>query len=48
MAKLTHEKENSKFYYALFSESGFDKKILTEAKAVENIYLYDLNAIVNL
>ena len=48
VAKLTHEKEKAKFYYALFSESGFDKKILTEAKTVENIYLYDLNAIVNL
>lgn len=47
-AKLTPLKEKAKFYYALFSESGFDEKIKAEAAAVKELYLYDLKAIVNL
>ena len=34
LAKLTPEKQKARFYYALFSESGFDRKI--EAGAQEN------------
>jgi len=44
-AKLSSLKENAKFYYALFSESGFDEKIIAEAES--NLYLYDLQKIVN-
>ena len=39
-AKLTPQKEHTKFYYALFSESGFDEKIIAEAeKAKTSIYM---------
>lgn len=46
-AKLTPQKEKAKFYYALFSESGFDDKIMAEAESSESLCLYDLDAIVN-
>ena len=46
-AKLTPQKEHAKFYYALFSESGFDEKIIAEAEKAKNLYLYDLKTIVN-
>ena len=46
-AKLTPMKDSSKFHYALFSESGFDDNVLTEAKKENNIHLYDLSQIVN-
>ena len=36
-----------KFYYALFSESGFDEKIEEEAENSDSLYLYDLKTIVN-
>lgn len=45
-AKLTPIKEKAKFYYALFSESGFDEKVVNEA-AMENLNLYDLEEIIN-
>lgn len=45
--KLKPLQENAKFYYALFSESGFDKKIISEAERREDIYLYALNEIVH-
>lgn len=45
-AKLAPLKEKAKFYYALFSESGFDEKIVDEADD-ENVTLYDLEEIVN-
>ncbi len=45
-AKLTPLKEKAKFYYALFSESGFDEKIADEADG-KNVTLYDLEEIVN-
>ena len=47
-AKLAPLKEKAKFYYALFSESGFDEKIKAEAERLEELYLYDLKEIVNL
>ncbi len=47
LAKLTPLKEKAKFYYALFSESGFDEKIALEAEN-KNIKLYDLEEIVGL
>lgn len=47
-AKLTPLKKNAKFYYALFSESGFDEKIEAEARIREDLFLYDLDKIVNL
>lgn len=47
-AKLTPLKERAKFYYALFSESGFDEKIMSEAGKQEELYLYNLKTIVNL
>lgn len=46
-AKLTPLKEGATFYYALFSESGFDEKITAEAEQEENLKLYDLHQIVN-
>ncbi len=47
-AKLAPLKEKAKFYYVLFSESGFDEKIKAEAERLEELYLYDLKEIVNL
>lgn len=47
VAKLTPLKEGAKFYYALFSESGFDDKVVLEADNNDNITLYNLNQIVN-
>lgn len=46
-AKLSPLKDKAKFYYALFSESGFDEQIMNEAKKSGNLYLYDLATIVN-
>lgn len=45
-AKLMPLKEKAKFHYVLFSESGFDEKIVNEA-ASENLTLYDLEEIIN-
>ena len=45
-AKLTPLKETAKFYYALFSESGFDDKVIAEAKQESNVRLYSLREIV--
>ena len=46
LAKLFSFKKEAKFYYALFSESGFDEKIIEEA-AGNNTMLYTLEQIVN-
>lgn len=46
-AKLTSLKDTAKFYYALFSESGFDEKLMAEAKKESNLKLFDLSQIVN-
>ena len=48
VAKLTPLKGKAKFYYALFSESGFDAKIISESETTEELCLYDLETIVNL
>ncbi len=48
VAKLAPLKEKAKFWYALFSESGFDERIKAEARKLEELYLYDLKTIVNL
>lgn len=45
LAKLTPLKKNADFYYALFSESGFDDKI--QAAANERTLLFPLSEIVN-
>lgn len=45
-AKLTPLKQTATFHYALFSESGFDKKLRSEA-AENGIGLYTLEEIVN-
>ena len=47
LAKLTTLKEKSKFYYALFSESGFDQKIL-DCAAMNETQLYSLENIVEI
>lgn len=47
LAKLTPQKEKAEFYYALFSESGFDERTWAEAEASDHLYLYDLETIVN-
>ena len=47
-AKLTPLKDGAKFYYALFSESGFDEKISADAEIGSDVLLYDLGQIVNL
>lgn len=46
-AKLSLLKNNAKFYYALFSASGFDDKIISSAKDNDLLRLYDLSVIVN-
>ena len=46
MAKLMPLKKQAEFYYALFSESGFDEKILEEAKENQT-QCYGLEEIVN-
>lgn len=46
VTKLSPQKEKSEFYYYLFSESGFDDKILEEAAKAENITLCNLSDIV--
>ena len=46
LAKLAPQKEYAKFHYALFSESGFDEKIIAEAEK-NNTLLYPLAYIVN-
>ena len=46
LAKLAPQKEYAKFHYALFSESGFDEKIIAEAEK-NNTRLYPLAYIVN-
>ena len=43
--KLSPLKDSTRFYYALFSESGFDEKIRREEG--ENLFCYDLETIVN-
>ncbi len=45
--KLTPLKEKATFFYALFSRSGFDDKVLAEAENDNSIQLYDLEQIVN-
>ncbi len=45
LAKLTPQKKAANFHYALFSENGFDEKIIADAKQNE-VMLYDLNQIV--
>lgn len=47
LAKLTPLKEKSKFYYALFSESGFDQKTL-DCAAMNETQLYSLEDIVEI
>lgn len=46
-AKLSPLKDRAKFYYALFSESGFDDRIKEETGSSKEICLYDLHTIVN-
>lgn len=46
-AKLGSQQERAKFYYALFSESGFNEKIVEEAKQDGSILLYNLKEIVD-
>ena len=46
LAKLAPQKEYAKFHYALFSENGFDEKIIAEAEK-NNTLLYPLAYIVN-
>ena len=46
LAKLAPQKEHAQFHYALFSESGFDEKIIAEAEK-NNTQLYPLAYIVN-
>jgi hypothetical protein len=46
-AKLDEKKEKSDFYYALFSKSGFDEKIVEETKTNKTILLFGLKDVVN-
>lgn len=48
LAKLSPQKEQSKFFYALFSESGFDDKIYEAAKQDDSLHLYSLEQIVRI
>lgn len=46
VAKLTPQKEQAEFYYALFSESGFDERVRKAASKDEHIMLFSLGDIV--
>lgn len=46
LAKFTPLKEKAKFHYVLFSENGFDEKIIAESKA-NRTRLYSLEQVVN-
>ena len=46
LAKLTPLKEKAQFYYALFSENGFDEKLLSDA-AANGTLLFSLEQIMN-
>ena len=46
LAKLTPRKNDASFHYALFSQNGFDEKIVADAK-VNGTQLYSLEEIVN-
>ncbi|MCM1049197.1 MAG: ATP-binding protein [Clostridiales bacterium] len=46
IAKLNPQKQGAKFYYALFSESGFDDRIVKEAER-KDVKLYSIETIVN-
>ena len=45
--KLSPLKEKAAFYYAIFSRSGFEEKVIAEAEANGNIQLFDLPQIVH-
>lgn len=47
LAKLAPQKEHADFFYALFSETGFDDNIQQEAKRTDRLSLYSLEDIVN-
>ena len=47
VAKLAPQKQKAAFYYALFSESGFDEKIEEIARENQTLRLYDLEEIVS-
>lgn len=46
LAKLTPQKNDADFHYALFSQNGFDEKIIADAKS-SGTQLYSLEEIVN-
>lgn len=46
LAKLTPQKRQADFFYALFSESGFDDRICEMAEAEEHLHLYTLEDVV--
>lgn len=46
VAKLAPQKQKAAFYYALFSESGFDEKIVEIARKDQTLRLYGLEEIV--
>ena len=47
IGKLMPQKEYARFYYALFSESGFDHKLYETEKQDRNLYLCSLHDIVD-
>ena len=46
-AKLSQQKEKAEFFYYLFSESGFDEKLIDETKSNHKLRLIDIKEIVN-
>lgn len=48
LAKLESQKKSGSFYYILFSESGFDEKVMDAAGQSDRLQLYTLEEIVNL
>lgn len=46
-AKLMSLKKDSKFYYALFSKSGFDDTVSNTTKTDANVFLYELSEIID-
>ena len=46
-AKMSPQKDKAEFYYYLFSESGFDDKVIAEAEQGDNIRLCSLEDIIH-
>ena len=46
IAKFADEQKNAEFFYALFSLTGFDSKIIEKAKEDNHLMLFDIDSVV--